>query len=889
MRWLSAWRLPLLLAWRDAARAKGRSTLVLAMIALPVLAVTAALVVQATSSVDGVESLDRRLGAADARVVVQDGVGQVFHDFDPDRNSGSMGEETGPATLAEVREVLGADVPALEKRSLSLRVGTDKGVANAEGVETDLANPLTAGLVTLTSGRLPTGADEVVINQALADKGYAVGDRLEIVGDSGAGVSTLRTPTIVGLAESTSLRTYPFAAGPPGSLGSPERRTHTWLIGGGPVSWEQVRELNAIGATVLSRAVVTNPPPRTELPPELQFGYSSTDDALLAVLVLIVVMALLEVVLLAGPAFAVSARRQSRTLALLAAAGGSPAQARRVVLAGGVVLGGRPQRWAWCSASCSAGRWSRSSSAGRRSGSGRWTSPGSESLGVAAFGLASAVIAAIAPAWIASRQDVVAVLAGRRGDRAASLRSPILGLVLMAAGIGGALYGARQSGGGEIFIAASAILSVLGMILLVPVVLVALARVSGGLPLSLRYSVRDAARHRTRTVPAVAAVAATVAGVVALGIAITSDAAESKATYSASLPMGEGSLSGYGLDPARWSDLRVVAAEEAPGVSVTPVRGIPEEYGMPGSDHVTYRLSFREPGVRDELLTSYSSALGAAVLVSDEVPAILFGLRAEDRPRAEEALASGGIVVITDREVRSTEVRIRAQRKQGRRSEPLARVDAPATYVRWEEGYPPLQAVLSPGAARSLGVKPSTVALRLHGAEITEQQESDIQEAMSSITSDAGVYVERGYQNDEVTLIVQLILGALGGVLMLGGTLTATFLALSDARPDLATLSAIGASPRRRRGVAAAYALVVGLVGALLGAAVGFIPGLAVTYPLTGTMGGAYRPEGTTLPDHFIDVPWLMIATVVVALPLFTALVVGLLSRSRLPLVARLD
>ena len=74
-------------------------------------------------------------------------------------------------------------------------------------------------------------------------------------------------------------------------------------------------------------------------------------------------------------------------------------------------------------------------------------------------------------------------------------------------------------------------------------------------------------------------------------------------------------------------------------------------------------------------------------------------------------------------------------------------------------------------------------------------------------------YVERGYQADCETLIIQLVLAGLGAVLMLGGTLTATFLALSDARPDLATLSAVGASPRTRRGVAAAYAVVVGLVG----------------------------------------------------------------------------
>ena len=116
---------------------------------------------------------------------------------------------------------------------------------------------------------------------------------------------------------------------------------------------------------------------------------------------------------------------------------------------------------------------------------------------------------------------------------------------------------------------------------------------------------------------------------------------------------------------------------------------------------------------------------------------------------------------------------------------------------------------------------------------------------------------------------------------MLGGTLTATFLALSDARPDLATLSAVGASPRTRRGVAAAYALVVGFVGAVLGAAVGFIPGIAVTYPLTSysrgrTASSGTRSGATACLGHFLDVPWLMVLGLVVVLPLLTAAVVGL-------------
>ena len=159
------------------------------------------------------------------------------------------------------------------------------------------------------------------------------------------------------------------------------------------------------------------------------------------------------------------------------------------------------------------------------------------------------------------------------------------------------------------------------------------------------------------------------------------------------------------------------------------------------------------------------------------------------------------------------------------------------------------------------------------------------------MSDNAYLYVERGYQNDNATNIVLAILFTLGGVLMLGGTLTATFLALSDARPDLATLSAVGATPRTRRGVAAAYALVVGFVGALLGAAVGFIPGIAITYPLTSTSwaAGGLDARGNALPSHFIDVPWTLVIGLVVVLPLLTALIVGLTARSRLPLVARLD
>ena len=62
----STWRLPLRLARRDALRHRGRSVLVLVMIALPVLAVTTADVLIQTAKVSGPESVDRRMGSADS-------------------------------------------------------------------------------------------------------------------------------------------------------------------------------------------------------------------------------------------------------------------------------------------------------------------------------------------------------------------------------------------------------------------------------------------------------------------------------------------------------------------------------------------------------------------------------------------------------------------------------------------------------------------------------------------------------------------------------------------------------------------------------------------------------------------------------------------------------
>ena len=117
----------------------------------------------------------------------------------------------------------------------------------------------------------------MVVNQALADKGYAVGDRLDLTADDAPA-----DPTVVGIAESTTARNYPIAAGPLGALGvDAEASAHGWSAAA-PSRGRRSASSTAIGATVASRAVIDDPPPASECPAD-GATLGSTDDATLAV------------------------------------------------------------------------------------------------------------------------------------------------------------------------------------------------------------------------------------------------------------------------------------------------------------------------------------------------------------------------------------------------------------------------------------------------------------------------------------------------------------------------------------------------------------------------------------------------------------------------------
>jgi putative ABC transport system permease protein len=194
----------------------------------------------------------------------------------------------------------------------------------------------------------------------------------------------------------------------------------------------------------------------------------------------------------------------------------------------------------------------------------------------------------------------------------------------------------------------------------------------------------------------------------------------------------------------------------------------------------------------------------------------------------------------------------------------------------------PAMVVVPPRLADRLPVAMVTSRLMVGGpdAPVTEAEEQRLDEAIAALSADSYVDVERGWYDD--LWVARLLLFGVGGLLVLVATLTATGLAVADARPDHATLAAVGAAPRTRRFMAMGSAAVIGCSGAVLGVLAGLAPGIAVAYPLTTEVYGSGL-------GAVVVVPWDLLAAVALGVPLLAVLVTGLVVRSRLPMARRVE
>lgn len=898
--WLGGWRAALRVARREARRAKGRAALVAALIALPVAALTFTAVGYDTFTLTAAERADRLMGSAQAVVAwPADGpVRQLPDQLDavPADPAKGMAEPGGPGaepTAERLLRLLPAGARVVADHQGRLTVRTTGGTATLDARLLDHADPLARGIYRPRSGRAPAGADEVALTPA-ASRRTGAGE-----GGTVRTADGRRTLRVVGIVEDPSnldaaTLVLSAAALPAQAIGA-DRMQLRWLVATpASLTWAQVRQLNTHGVAAVSRHVLAHPPSQAERYPG--FGDAGGQGPGLAGVVAVAGgLALLEVVLLVGPAFAVGARRRRRDLALVAAAGGAPAQLRRIVLADGVVLGTLAAAMGVAvgiAAAVAARPWLEESVAHARSGAVR-VFPAALAA-VAGLAVATAVLAALVPAWVAARQDVVAALAGRRGITRTRRRWPLLGGVLVAAG-------AAMGTGGVVaaedeLLLGGLVLAVVGLVVATPSLLGLLARAGGLLPLAMRIALRDASRNRTAAAPAVSAVMAAVLGSVAVGVALASYDRQNVDDYRSLYRPGDVAVvtaeGGTTAAPAATAALRTTLTPDRVYTvdrlmcGGGPCAVVPR---MPVARECPYRLALgqRHLDAAEQRAARHDRRCAGAVgwvswqdptLVVDAADAgTLLHLPPADADRVAAALRTGAVVVddpgyIDNGRVTLTVTDGVVDAGPGRT------VTAPGFALPQRPAAP--VTLMTAQTARTLGLTHAPFLTVATGATVPSLDQEDRLRAV--LGDGASLYVERGRPEPDDRAL--LVLAVVAGVVTLGAAAIATGLAAVDGRADLTVLAAVGASPRVRRGLSLSRSGVIAGLGSLLGTLAGLGAGLGAI-AMINRFGAESWPAPTPFP---LTVPWPNVAVALLVVPLIAMLGAGLLARSRLPIDRRL-
>ncbi|WP_406148108.1 FtsX-like permease family protein [Streptomyces anulatus] len=948
---LPGWRAAFRIARRDAVRAKGRSALVVAMIALPVLGVTAADLTYRSALPTKAEELTGELGAADARFTATS-MGPVELQQMPDGvNWGTPQGAPDPTPEEQERPV---DVPAtfpegsrhLTERSLPASVTTRHGITDTQITELRIADPMLRGRIELTDGAYPRAKDEIAATEDFIEaSGLSIGDRVTVRGPD-------QSYTLTGAVELPADLWAESLYALPGSVIAPWQRTADrdknilppqasdpkWLVQGPPgagVTWRDVLAANEKGVVVISRQVALDPPPDSEVPMAATTDPYETDTEITAAVLTVTAMALLEIVLLAGPAFAVGARRSRRQLGLVGSCGGSRGQVRAVVLAGGAVLGG-----VGAVAGVGAGfgltalfRPMIEDYTGSRFG--ELTVRPWEILGIAVLGLVTGVLAALAPAIVAGRQSVLESLTGRRGTRRGSRVLPVIGVIALTAGVAVAVYGGVAGDTG--LVAGGSVLAELGVLGCIPVIVGFLGRLGRRLPLTPRIALRDAARNRGRTAPAVAAVMAAVAGSVAIATYTSSNAAEQAYDYTPNLTPGTIALmaadngdnaelprsraaveqsfpvSGGRADIGRvWagSDCSVYYEEENGCGTLELVKPTGKGHSCPlkgkGAKELALRISADEhkrlmnsPACMDENYTMVAFGTGTDKIVVGGADVLDSYVKLED-PAAAKALAEGTPVLLNSAYAKNGEVALKAihaYNDRDKKNRALHPGKARITTDRLKVHVAPDRYAATPGI-RMVMPKKTAERLGLHvedygsfytlNRDPTDAESQAAHAALDQAGNRAYLMTSNEtFRRHDDTDTVLLLLALFAGVVTLGAAAITTGLSKADAEADLTTLSAVGAPPGVRRSLSGFQCLVVALTGVLLGTAAGLVPAVALRLTDLRAALADMREDPMQSAYTPIVMPWETIGLLALVVPVLAGLLAAGLTSSRLTLARR--
>lgn len=939
-RWLGSWRFAGRLARREVARHPWRSVLILALVGLPVAVLSAFAVWFASTDLSRAEQAARVVGTATARVEPtynEDGVGQVV-------DAEFLGwEDGGELTEREPRVVEGfaADDPWSRERVAATTgeqvatVGTTtaqppdalpgrwfdehgpwhvlaldpaefEGTQGAPGRDAVPDGSL-AGIASLTSGRWPAAADEVLVTPSGAARGLATSGQISVTFE-GADSPSMFTVVGTGTAVQSGWHDADLVLS---SGGAPEGTRWSYLVlSGEPADLEQAVEWAWYGLDVTSAVVSADPPPAPA-------GVGRSPATQLFTLLLAAAV-IVETVLIAGPAFAVSAVRQRHSLALAAAQGAGAADVRRAVTAYGVLLAVVAAAGGALLGGLGGVGWvlwrARQPLLSVVSMDVPW-------VWILVLVVVAALAGAVAAWWPArglTRLDTMSVLRGQVASRRMGRGWPVVGGVLAGVSALALLWATlNPSDRSAVVILAAGVLLGVGVLLLLPVLLALVARLSRGAPVTLRLATRDALRQRSRSIPAMAAIVAATAVMAGIATVQMSTVANQERQYEPRVPAGTAEVWVGELTEERLAEVVSTVESTLTGAVTYPVLSIPSGPGWRMSGGFVEEAPLRAvipPGCETAYTVQWGEG-GESCLVDLDAEHLVVPVELLERTghldaRVREALDEGAVlasrgarwVLPADATTLSVLTGTGSASERGDERSIVGEADVVEVPVlavepdRMSDLAVPRGApatIMTPQTAQALGWagEPTYLGVVHPDRALTGDDERALVTALQEAHGDhLAVRVERGFVQEADSARFMLVLLGAFSLVALGAVVISTALTISEGQRDSATLAAVGGTRRTRRLLAATHSWVTAGVGSVLGVGLGVVVGAAAGW-VSSTMdrygGSGYVAQEPAALPGLVSVPWLPLMLVVLALPVVAAAIGWVSVRSAPTLVRR--
>ena len=885
------------LARRTARREWRRTTLVAALVAVPVMAGIVVAGIVRANELTATESVVSRMGTADVTVALHSSAAFRLGFDDPD-----------VATMGRLVEEVEADHTVAYHEHADFPNANHPLLRSAAVTDLPLDDPVTEDMFAVLEGRAPRADDEIAVSEPLLDRhDLAVGDTVDF--------GRVGTATVVGeVVDPTHVRT-PTVVVRPALL---DRLVDTyaghgvprWLVAGVASPRTVMRELSSgydeatgladaqgrsqqgrldghVGGAAMATPAPTGPMPAypdisTRADQLRAANLRTTADRVMTpqvIATLVTAVLLAEVALIAGAAYATGARRRLRELGLLGANGATTGHVRAAVV-GEATVTGMVGGIVGVAAGVAALGFSRPVLQ-------RFVNPlitrlelsATDLVGPAVVAVGAVSVAAWLPARTAARVPTTTALEGRMPLSAP--RRWVVPVGIGLAGFGALLLtvGILASGPlGGTMAAVGVLLAIGGTALLTVPVIAGIGRLADRFPATLRLVLRDSGRQRTRA--AAASASAMVVLIAPVLIATFSMSMQQQALVRG-LPAPDdqvllgpaeaqqarfGSPAYDGPEPEsvdRTATVEAIAAilpdadradveylDARATVAADPRFDVDPPH-TPADDPIV--TGPQPPNPEAEFWTSYG---GRQTHVATATAGLLDVL---ELPAATQAIADDQLVVLglADRE---TTVTLDGQQ--------LPALEVPARVLQGR--FP--RVLVPPERVAPLGLDVAgTGDLFVTADPITEAQRRTLYETVNigeisigQVGPGNGAWVR--WAAIGATLLVALVILAL-----------VTMLSATESDHDLRTMVAVGAAPRMRRRFLGLQSGVHALVGAVLA-----VP-LAIALAWAASRAEAdYLNQGAfgAVPAQAMWLDWTAIGVVLVGVPAVIGVVIALLVRS---------